>query len=141
MGSRLSNLSVRPGQKNPIDSNTIRSSSLRDYTTRRTYPSAPSLPGLTRQSIHLRKDLLAKKMDARVVSAFTRVFDALLPAHDEYHSRLITPFGLTAFCTIPFLPAAHLRPSFCILASPTPKRGVGGAPRNVRVQRHPLGVS
>jgi hypothetical protein len=40
------------------------------------------LPGLTRQSIHLRKDLLAKKMDARVISAFTRVFDALLPAHD-----------------------------------------------------------
>jgi hypothetical protein len=27
--------------------------------------------------------LLAKKMDARVISAFTRVFDALLPAHDE----------------------------------------------------------
>src|SRR5438876_1321414 len=36
----------------------------------------PSLPGLTRQSI-----LLCKKMDARVTSAFTRVFDALLPAH------------------------------------------------------------
>jgi hypothetical protein len=41
-----------------------------------------SLPGLTRQSIHLRKKLLAKTMDARVISAFTRVFDALLPAHD-----------------------------------------------------------
>jgi len=27
--------------------------------------------------------LLAKKMDARVISAFTRVFDALLPAHDR----------------------------------------------------------
>jgi len=27
--------------------------------------------------------LFAKKMDARVISAFTRVFDALLPAHDE----------------------------------------------------------
>jgi hypothetical protein len=36
-----------------------------------------SLPGLARQSIVLRK-----KMDARVVSAFTRAFDALLPAHD-----------------------------------------------------------
>jgi hypothetical protein len=35
------------------------------------------LPGLIRQSI-----LFRKKMDARVVSAFTRVFDALLPAHD-----------------------------------------------------------
>src|SRR5215831_720101 len=34
MGSRRSNRSVKPGQKNPIDSNTIRSSSLRDYTTR-----------------------------------------------------------------------------------------------------------
>jgi hypothetical protein len=38
---------------------------------------------MTRQSIDLRKKLLAKKMDARVVSAFTRVFDALLPAHDK----------------------------------------------------------
>jgi putative tryptophan/tyrosine transport system substrate-binding protein len=37
-----------------------------------------SLPGLTRQSI-----LFRRKMDARVISAFTRVFDALLPAHDE----------------------------------------------------------
>src|SRR6266516_4078603 len=35
MDSRLSNLSVKPGQKNPIDSNTIRSSSLRDYTAPR----------------------------------------------------------------------------------------------------------
>src|SRR6516162_2523786 len=34
MGSRRSNPSVKPGQKNPIDSNTIRSSSLRDYTPR-----------------------------------------------------------------------------------------------------------
>src|SRR5262245_45347760 len=35
MDSRRSNPSVKPGQKNPIDSNTIRSSSLRDYTPRR----------------------------------------------------------------------------------------------------------
>src|SRR5262245_46048165 len=34
MDSRRSNPSVKPGQKNPIDSNTIRSSSLRDYTAR-----------------------------------------------------------------------------------------------------------
>src|SRR6266498_1170752 len=34
------------------------------------------------QSIHFRKELLSKTMDARVISAFTRVFDALLPAHD-----------------------------------------------------------
>ncbi len=37
---------------------------------------------------------------------------------------------------------AFLRPGFCILASLTPNRGVGGAPRNVRVRaRHPWGVS
>src|SRR5205085_5011126 len=40
-------------------------------------PSPLSLPGLTRQSIVFRK-----KMDARGLSAFTRVFNALLPAHD-----------------------------------------------------------
>ena len=28
------------------------------------------------------QNVFAKKMDARVISAFTRVFDALLPAHD-----------------------------------------------------------
>jgi hypothetical protein len=32
------------------------------------------------------------------------------------------------------------RPGFCNFASLTPNRGVGGAPRNVRVQRHPLGL-
>jgi len=47
MGSRLSNLSVRPGQKNPIDSNTIRSSSLRDYTARAALNEAAS--GLQRR--------------------------------------------------------------------------------------------
>jgi ABC-type uncharacterized transport system substrate-binding protein len=36
-----------------------------------------SLPGSTRQSI-----LLRKKMDARVISAFTRVFRRAMPAHD-----------------------------------------------------------
>src|SRR5262249_49024592 len=40
------------------------------------------------QSIHLCKNLLAKKMDARVISAFTRVFDALLPAHDWLQKSL-----------------------------------------------------
>jgi hypothetical protein len=35
---------------------------------------------------------------------------------------------------------AFLRPDFCNFASPTPNRGVGGAPRNVRVQRHPFGL-
>ena len=40
------------------------------------------------QSIHLRKAFLAKKMDARGVSAFTRVFEALLPAHDRLEKSL-----------------------------------------------------
>ena len=47
--------------------------------------SCSSLPGLTRQSIHLREDLLAKEMDARVISAFTRVFDALLDTQTLPH--------------------------------------------------------
>jgi hypothetical protein len=40
------------------------------------------------------------------------------------------------------LPAAHFAPGFFSFASLTPNRGVGGAPRNVRVRaRHPCGVS
>src|SRR5262245_33400575 len=35
---------------------------------------------------------------------------------------------------------AFFAPGFCNFASLTPNRGVGGAPRNVRVLRHPLGV-
>jgi len=35
---------------------------------------------LTRGSILFRKTLFAKEMDCRVISAFTRVFDALCPA-------------------------------------------------------------
>jgi hypothetical protein len=55
------------------------------------------LPGLTRQSILLRKTFLAKKMDARVISAFTRVFDALLPAHDRLERSLdLAPMRLYA---------------------------------------------
>jgi hypothetical protein len=43
-----------------------------------------SLPGLTRQSIDLRKNFLAKKMDARVN-----------PAHDELAKQLkLAPMGL-----------------------------------------------
>jgi hypothetical protein len=42
-----------------------------------------SLPGLTRQSIDLRKNFLAKKMDARVN-----------PAHDELAKQLkLAPMG------------------------------------------------
>ena len=44
-----------------------------------------SLPGLTRQSIDLRKNFLAKKMDARVT-----------PAHDELAKELkLAPMTLT----------------------------------------------
>jgi len=43
---------------------------------------------LTRQSIKSSEKLLAKRMDARVISAFTRVFDALLPAHDPLDKLL-----------------------------------------------------
>src|SRR5262249_43248112 len=42
--------------------------------------------------------------------------------------------------TLPRSRGAFLRPGFCTFASLTPNRGVGGAPRNVRVQWHPLGV-
>ena len=37
-------------------------------------------------------------------------------------------------------PRRVFAPGVCDFASLTPNRGVGGAPRNVRVQRHPLGV-
>ena len=42
---------------------------------------------------------------------------------------------------VPRSRGAFLRPGFCIVASLTPNRGVGGAPRDVRVRaKHPLGV-
>jgi hypothetical protein len=48
-----------------------------------------SLPGLTRQSIDLRKNFLAKKMDARVK-----------PAHDELAKRLkLAPMGTSPAVT------------------------------------------
>jgi ABC-type uncharacterized transport system substrate-binding protein len=57
-------------------------------------PLTPSLQGLTRQSI-----LLRKKMDARVISAFTRVFDALLPAHDGSVATAV-PLARREFITL-----------------------------------------
>src|SRR5215471_12221603 len=83
-----------------------------------------SLPGLTRQSIHLRKNLFAKKMDARVK-----------PAHDE-----LGKLPSVSFCTIPFLFRRAFARGVMSFASLTPNRGVGGAPRDVRVQRHPFGL-
>ena len=48
-----------------------------------------SLPGLTRQSINLRKKLLAKKMDARVK-----------PTHDELTKQLkLAPMGTSPAMT------------------------------------------
>src|SRR5260370_36678197 len=41
--------------------------------------------------------------------------------------------ALFTFQTAHLVPAAHLRPGFATLASLTPNRGVGRAPRNVRV--------
>jgi len=42
---------------------------------------------------------------------------------------------------VPRSRGAFLRPGFCIVASLTPNRGVGGAPRDVRVRaKHPLGL-
>jgi putative ABC transport system substrate-binding protein len=55
----------------------------------------PSLPGLTRQSIFFRK-----KMDARGASAFTRVFDALLPAHDGLRTDAPLFFGRRQFIAL-----------------------------------------
>ena len=68
-------------------------------------------------------------MDARVISAFTRVFDALLPAHDE----LRTSANITPSCTIAFPFRRAFARGVIHFASLTPNRGVGGAPRNVRV--------
>src|SRR5262245_48884846 len=45
-------------------------------------PNSVVIAGLDPAIHHLRKKLVTKRMDARVISAFTRVFDALLPAHD-----------------------------------------------------------
>jgi putative ABC transport system substrate-binding protein len=55
----------------------------------------PSLPGLTRQSIFFRK-----KMDARGASAFTRVFDALLPAHAGLRTDAPLFFGRRQFIAL-----------------------------------------
>ena len=92
-------------------------------------PSTLSLPGLTRQSIHLRKDFLRRRWMRGVISAFTRVFDALLPAHDE----LTTSADITPSCTIAFPFRRAFARGVIHFASLTPNRGVGGAPRNVRV--------
>ena len=81
-------------------------------------------------------------MDARVISAFTRVFDALLPAHDALATASvdIALFGINPSFTIALLFRRAFARGVIHFASPTPNRGVGGAPRVVRVQRHPLDV-
>src|SRR6516165_2406485 len=47
--------------------------------------------------------------------------------------NLPSPVSRSQTHTPPRSRGAFLRPGFCILASLTPNRGVGGAPRNVRV--------
>ena len=61
------------------------------------------------------------------------------PGHAIASDALVASF---TFQTAFLVPAArYLRPGFATLASLTPKRGVGGAPRNVRVRaKHPLGL-
>src|SRR5258707_2464062 len=46
---------------------------------------------MPRQPIPLPKAFLAEKMDARVISGFTRVFNALLPAHDDARLQRNSP--------------------------------------------------
>jgi hypothetical protein len=96
----------------------------------RAYPSTLSLPGLTRQSILLRKDFLRRR--------WMRGSSPRMTSDDNVPR--ITPFGVTSSCTITFLFRRAFARGVISFASPTPNRGVGGAPRNVRVQRHPLGV-
>src|SRR5262245_13700291 len=55
--------------------------------------AAPSITELGQARVPM-QSIVFQKMDARVISAFTRVFDALLPAHDteaeaasEQHER------------------------------------------------------
>ena len=58
-----------------------------------------SLPGLTRQSIDLRKNFLAKKMDARVK-----------PAHDEQDSYFNeTPPSITSSIPVTYLASSLAR--------------------------------
>src|SRR5215510_2095817 len=54
--------------------------------------------------------------------------------------NLPSPVSRSQTTRTPSFPRRIFAPGVCIVASPTPNRGVGGAPRVVRVQRHPLGV-
>src|ERR1700737_1903747 len=72
-----------------------------------------SLPGLTRQSIDLRKNFLAKKMDARVK-----------PAHDELAKQLkLAPMRVRVRGRVHTGPFVPLTPSL----SPRQERGEGAA--------------
>ena len=72
-----------------------------------------SLPGLTRQSIDLRKNFLAKKMDARVN-----------PAHDELAKQLkLAPMRVRVRGRVHTGPFVPLTPSL----SPRQERGEGAA--------------
>src|SRR5262249_53795550 len=84
--------------------------------------------------------LFAKKMDARVISAFARVFDALLPAHDAARAGRSDPCIFLFFCRFGiFHPRSHdlkhththtssfprrmSAPGVCDFASLTPSEG------------------
>src|SRR5436190_22372877 len=57
---------------------------------------AAVIAGLDPAIHHFWKMFLTKEMDARVISAFTRVFDALLPAHDRLASPQLVAAMLTS---------------------------------------------
>jgi hypothetical protein len=110
------------------------------------YPLESSCAGLTRASIE------KNSFEADGLPGHKRVHARLqraLPGNDEITAaelaarrRTVRGNSHLTMSSSPDLlvPAARFAPGFCIVASLTPNRGVGGAPRNVRVQRHPLGV-
>jgi hypothetical protein len=97
-----------------------------------------SLPGLTRQSIRFEKTFLRRMMDPRVISASTRVFDALLPAGDGTRFNR----SLDDFSDVPNnrwrwgFPTRVARRE-CRPASARSRRGVGGSAKPCRRKSSP----
>jgi hypothetical protein len=78
--------------------------------------------------------------DARTrIRSLPNVFGMRAPQDEDEH-RVV---HCSRFQTAHLVPATHfLRPGFCTFCFAHPNRGVGGAPRDVRVRaRHPWGVS
>src|SRR5262249_2883910 len=80
------------------------------------------IAGLTRQSIHLRKNILRRRW-MRGSSPRMTGTTPVLSLH------LVSPHS----AQYPSFPQRISAPGVCTFASPTPNREVGGAPRNVRV--------